>query len=37
LKGKIVTEGGIWNKISTGAKDLLKQMLDHNPNNRISA
>lgn len=27
LKGKVTLEGGIWSKISEGAKDLLRQML----------
>ena len=37
LRGKLVLEGGIWDKISNGAKDLLRQMLDQRVNKRITA
>ena len=37
LRGKLMMEGGIWNKISEEAKDLLRMMLETNPSKRAGA
>lgn len=37
LNGAFSLEGKAWDKISEGAKDLIRKMLTYNPNERITA